>query len=204
MTMVACVLRSGGDFSPAWVRALSRGIRDMVCLSDVIVDGVHCVPLEHPWPRWWAKIELFRPELRRLSDCFLYLDLDTLVLGDLDSLLRYDGDFAMLAGFLESRRGKKVGQSGVMAWTPGPHTDRLYETFAADPNRYMRRYRGDADYIRAHVHHDYLQDRYSGIYSYKLHARNGPPRGAVLICGHGRPRFSDPRAGWAHERWKAA
>lgn len=62
---------------------------------------------------------------------------------------------------------------------------------------------GDADWIFEHVQSESLFDLYPGqIVSLKVHARNGPPEGARLVCGHGDPRFSDPAAGWAHRAWK--
>ncbi len=220
MVTVACVLRSGGDFDATWVRALEAGVRAhlpplyrlpepirFVCLSDVEVPCEH-IPLLHDWPGWWAKVALFEPGL--FEGPVLYLDLDTLVVGDLSDVVSYRGPFAMIAGFFESRRGRKVGQSGVMAWTPGEHTEAIYRAYLARPRSRPHgrsRYRGDADFIRAHVKHEYLQDLFPGqIVSLKKHCRppraKGPPPGARVVCGHGRPRLSDPAAGWAHKHWR--
>jgi hypothetical protein len=205
---IACVLRSGGDFDAHWVRALEAGVRAhlppvlrkavrFVCLSDVDVPCER-IPLLHDWPRWWPKLELFRPGL--FSGRVLYLDLDTLVVGDLSALCHYRGPFAMLADFYRVRKGIKEGESGVMAWTPGPHTAAIYQAYTdgKDPA-------GDRDghYIRSRVRHQYLQDLYPGqIVSLKVHAKKKPPRGARLVCGHGPPRLSDPAAGWAHKTWR--
>nr|WP_145924153.1 hypothetical protein [Halomonas elongata] len=40
-------------------------------------------PLAHGWPGWWSKLELFRPH----GGDLLYLDLDTVVRGDLQPLI---------------------------------------------------------------------------------------------------------------------
>lgn len=205
---IACVLRSGRDFGPEWVEALYAGVRQhapdswdawrFVCLSDRS-DVPGFVPLEHDWPRWWPKLELFRPDL--FDGPVLYLDLDTLVVGDLTPFLGYRGDFAMLSDFGRP----KDAQSGVMAWAPGPTSGAIWRAFTADPRRAMR-YRGDGEFIRAQVHGaDRLQDLYPNqIVSFKRHCRKAPPGGDVrIVAGHGRPRFSDPRAGWAHKAWKA-
>ncbi|MBB6413742.1 hypothetical protein [Mesorhizobium sangaii] len=45
-----------------------------------MVQGVELIPLRHGWPGWWAKMELFRPELR---DDWLVFDLDTSIVGSL-------------------------------------------------------------------------------------------------------------------------
>lgn len=212
---VACVLRSGGDYSPAWFYALKRGLMrhmpgeyrsplhdledgtwTLVCLTDMEV-GVHAIPLEHGWPGWWSKIELFRPGV--FAGRVLYFDLDSLPVGDLSDVAAYDGPFAMLASFYAAERGCKQGESGVMAWTSGPHSEAIYEAYVAEPTLKG----GDGPFIRSHVEHEYLQDLYPGqLVSLKVHARSAPPEDARVVCGHGKPRLSDPKAGWAHCAWR--
>jgi len=87
MLTVACVLRSGGKFDSEYVRKLRDGVlrfanvpHRFVCLSDVDVPCER-IPLEHNWPGWWSKIELFRPGVIKAP--MLYLDLDTIVIGSL-------------------------------------------------------------------------------------------------------------------------
>ena len=72
MTTIACVLRSGGDYGPEWVEKLAcsagnvmgyrLGLR-FVCLTDMEVPHVECIPLAYGWPGWFSKLELFRPGL---------------------------------------------------------------------------------------------------------------------------------------------
>lgn len=207
---VACVLRSGGDYGPEWVYALRRGLNRWLpdhnfrCLTDVpAIPAAIAEPLVHRWPGWWSKIELFRPGL--FEGPVLYLDLDTLVVGDLSGIASYRGPFAMLADFYAAKRGRKQGESGVMAWTPGNHTEAIYRAYCDNPITRG----GDGPFIRRHVKHEYLQDLYPGqLTSLKVHApprtSNGPPEGARLVCGHGRPRFNTAAAGWAHDWWQAA
>src|SRR5690606_28347529 len=93
-------------------------------------------------------------------------------------------------------------QSGVMAFTPGDYTRELWEAFFARHREHVRKFRGDGEWLNAHTKPDRLQDLFPGqIVSFKVHATKGPPRGARLVCGHGKPRFSDPAAGWAHQAW---
>jgi hypothetical protein len=200
---VACVLRSGGTYDVHWVTALRRGVQGhlpgarFVCLSDVPVSGEH-IRLAHDWPKWWAKVELFRPGL--FGGPVLYLDLDTLPVGDLSQIADYRGPLAMLSDFYRPERA----QSGVMAFTPGPVTEGLWEMWSASPQMHMHRYRGDGEWLHEHCSPDRLQELYPGqIVSLKVQAREEPPNGARLVCGHGRPRFDDPKAGWAHQLWRA-
>lgn len=206
MTTIVCVLRSGGDFGPEWVEKLYAGVRehapgvDFWCLTDVDVPGVECIPLPaDAGPGWWAKVALFHPAMTFDSGRrYLYLDLDTIVTGDLADLLAYDGDFAMLSGFYRPA----LAESGVMAWAPGPHTEAIWHAFQHDPHHAMTRVRRDGRFIASHVECDRLQERYPDqIVSLKVHALRGLPGGARLVCGHGRPRLSDPASGWAHAHW---
>lgn len=208
MITVACVLKTGGIYTREWVHALKRGLNrhldgfEFVCLTDDCgVSPVWRVPLEHSWPGWWSKLELFRPGL--FSGSVLYMDLDTLVVGDLSDIASYDGPLAILDDFYRAKRQ----QSAVMAWTPGEHTAAIYDRFLKDPSMYMRRNRSDQEFIESVIPEaDRLQPLYPGqLVSLKVHCSpakaGGPPDGARLVCGHGNPRFSDPGAGWAHREW---
>jgi hypothetical protein len=215
MITVACVLSSGGPYDARWVRALYRGVRDhwpanasyldFVCLSDrrIGMYGIRDIALVGRFPGWWAKLELFRPDV--FDRPVLYLDLDTLVVGDLAELIAPRQRLTMLADFYReaNRAGRpRFGESGVMGWTPGPETEAIWRAFVADPKGARAAHRGDGSFIRANAGHDYWQDVLPGqIVSYKIHARVGPPEGARLVCGHGRPKFTDANAGWAHTRW---
>lgn len=198
------MLRTGGDFSAEWVTALKAGLdlylQDFrfVCLTDdPAVDPRWRVPLLHGFAGWWSKFELFRPGL--FTGRVLYIDLDSIPVGDLSDLARYDGPFAMLSDFYAPQNPA----SGVMAWTAG-EGDALYERFVADPRGIMRRHRTRSDPFYASVLGDVarLQDYAPGqIVSLKAHARAGTPDGARLVCFHGKPRPNDPAAGWAHVEW---
>lgn len=198
MVTIAAVLRSGGDYSPDWVYALRRGVArhldrfDFVCLTDTPL-AVPWVALKHDWPGWFAKLELFRPGL--FTGPVLYFDLDTLIVGDLEQLASYRGPFALISDFYQPQRA----QSGVMAWTPGPHTETLYQRFASEP---FPKGGGDGQWLHAHSKPERLQALYPGqICSFKAQARAGVPAGTRVVCGHGRPRFNESAAGWAHGAW---
>lgn len=204
---ILCVLRSGGAYSPRWVDALARGIelhspsqRDAItCLTDmeVTTPGVRVLPLRFGWPGWWSKLEAFAPGVTEGPTC--YVDLDTLVVGELAPFESYGGPFAMLSDFFKP----SDAESGVMAWVPGPMSEQVWSAFLKDPWANIHRYRRDGRFIAEHAAGaDRLQELYpKKIVSLKVHARKACPAGASLCCGHGRPRFSEPEAGWAHHQW---
>jgi hypothetical protein len=201
--IVACVLRSGGDFDARDVIALRTGVakhlparHQFVCLTDAPIPGVLCFRLRDDAPKWWAKMELFRTDL--FAGRVLYLDLDTLPVGDMTRLASYDGAFAMIRDLGSPKRR----QSGVMAFAGGG-SGWIYDKWQADQGRIMQQYRGDGEWLHAITEADVLQDTEPGIYSLKWQCRHEPPADAVLVCGHGIPRLSDPLSGWAHKLWRS-
>ena len=205
--IIATVCRSGGDFDPSWVHALRRGLNvwapkgfRFVALTDMDC-GIWRVPLIHEWRGWWAKMELFRPGLFHTGERVLYMDLDTLPVGDLTDLCAYDGPFAVLEDFYTP---SFIG-SGVMAWTVSKQTEAIYHSYAEDP---VTRGRDEHMILRQFPDPDRWQNIRPGQ-CVSLKPRRGPdpikhgaPPGARLVCGHGQPRLSDPRAGWAHRLWR--
>lgn len=207
--IVATVLRSGGPtYTPSWVWALKRGLNEHMTgewtfrvLSDLPLNQWR-IPLEYEWPGWWSKVELFRPGVFPRGELVCYMDLDTLVTGDLTRFASYDGDLAVLSDFYRPRDMA----TGMMLFRPGPHTERIFEAFVEAPSEIMARHRSRSDYWYTRVmdQPDRIQSRFpDAVVSFKAHARDGAPAGAVAVCGHGLPRFSDPAAKWAHDFWRA-
>lgn len=202
---VVCVLRSGGVYTPEYVRRLAAGVGQwsnspepvLTCLSDVDLKlpGVKSVPLVTRWPGWLAKLELFRPGLFKPYEQVLYLDLDTVVVGDLTPLLTLHTRFAMLSDFLRP----EYAASGVMSFR-GDWSG-IYERFNDDlvplydswhPER-----RGDGGWIQSALMTmgyipDRLQDLLPGAVSSRKVKRG--PRGQSLVCFHGKPRPHE--VGW--------
>jgi hypothetical protein len=195
MLTVACVLRSGGIYDASWVARLRDGVKRhlpmehrFVCLSDVDVPCER-IPLEHDWPGWWAKVELFK-----IEGPVLYFDLDTAIIGDLSDLA-YAATWPGLKMLQDFYAPDHFG-SGVMAWRG--RVFHIYETFAANTPQEMHKRRarmGDQAYIEDVEGKDLIlawQDALPGqIVSYKVHCRNGIPANARVVCLHGKPKFAD-------------
>lgn len=121
-----------GGYLPEYVQAMQRQVRKwapkgtrFVCLSDVQVPDVECIPLTTDWPGWWSKMEMFRPDL---DFEFFYTDLDNLIVGRMNSLFPC-GEFVL------------NGPPGI--WNTGAmHVPRhvcaqIWGDFTRDPERHM-------------------------------------------------------------------
>lgn len=186
---IVCVLKAGGEFKTEHVAALAESIHrhnpaaSIRCLTDaqLDIDGVEAVPLQHSWPKWWSKIELFRPGVCKGPT--LYLDLDTVVVGQIELEINR---FTMLADVY--RRGD-FG-SGVMAWQQTP--EHIYHKFLKAPAKYMAAYRtrnrwGDQAFIRDHLGETPATFG-AHFRSYKAHCKQGVPEDTRVVYFHGKPR----------------
>lgn len=194
---IACVLRSGGDFTPEHVRLLKRGAfqhfnipgcyLNFICLTDMPVHdaSVRVIPLSCGWPGWWSKMELFR---RDIEGDLLYFDLDTVILGDLTRLASVN-QLTLLRDFY---RPKGLG-SGMM-YLPAKERAEAWQAWIANPAQHMRMRGGDQRFLetlwleRAARWQDLCPGE---VLSYKADVRkhgNVIPAGARVLCFHGTPR----------------
>lgn len=215
MLTVLCVLRSGGGYDAEWVRKLRDGVaRNLtipyrfVCLSDVEVPCER-IPLEHDWPGWWSKIEIFRKWV--ITGPTLYLDLDTVITANLDKIANLSYDFAALRNF---HQPDFIG-SGVMWFRSAdtvPH--RVYEKFSRMPLAYIAHHErvqkgshlGDQAFIwdtlrEQGISIPFLTDEFSGVKSYKYHAQSHLPADTKIVCFHGLPKLPEVNAPWVTQHW---
>ena len=175
-----CVLRSGGDFKPEHVKRLARQVPDLVCLSDVEVDGVTTIPPKYDWPGWWSKMELFRPDIR--GDLF-YLDLDTLVV----KMPFMPGRSTVLRDFGDD----KVIGSGLM-FLKEKDREAIWDAWIASPEKHMAKHikwpAGDQGFLLPFLKDAQRWQKVAKVYSYKIHCKRGIPADADIVCFHGKPR----------------
>jgi hypothetical protein len=178
------VLKSGGEYTAAHVQRLASQVPGLVCLSDVEVPGVPCVPIKKHWPRWWSKIELFGPAF---DTDILHIDLDTTVLGDISEFLKV-GKTTMLRDFYH----KGVFASGLM-YIHQDDKKKVFDAFCADSERIMAKHKsppllGDQGFLTTVLKPQAWQDVLpKKVVSYRV-MRDKPPEGAVIICYFGKDR----------------
>ncbi len=199
---VACVLRSGGVYSPGWVDRLQRQVEEhispsrFVCLTDYVDLKSEYIELKHDWPGWWSKLELFRPGL--FEGPVLYIDLDTLVVGPLPDLL--DPAYRTLTSFatLEDHNTEGMPASGVMLWDAD--TVPIYEIALEEPPM-MNHERSDVWWATHFKPRSFLQRIWPGVFgSYKVDRLERGPGDFEVISFHGTPKMN-AAAPWAQKAW---
>jgi hypothetical protein len=207
MLTVWAVCKSGAEYDAEWVRKLKAGVtrnltvpHEFKCLSDIDVPGR--VPLRHKWPGWWSKLEVFR-EAKGPS---LYLDLDTVVTGNIDHLTDLPMDFAAIQNFHDENM---IG-SAVM-WFKKPMVE-VYEKFCEKPFRWIEYhdrkrdgpYLGDQAFIWDSMGRkvETFDMEKMGIKSFKFHCREGLPKDTRVVCFGGKPKATEVKANWLSEHWK--
>lgn len=152
----------------------------LVCLSDVDVPGVPCIPLEYDWPKWWAKLEICRPDIK--GDVF-FIDLDTNVykmpeMPGVDTVLTDFGD-------------PNVIGSGLMYLTEETRL-KVWEEFIKDPKKNMAAHikwpAGDQGFFLRFLKGAKRWQSLINVYSYKIHCKKGIPDNTDILCFHGKPR----------------
>ena len=172
-------VREGTKYGPEYTFALKQQV-PVICLGD---DR----PLRSGLKGWFAKIELFAPWNADLRPA-LFFDLDTYVVGDLSPFEDLDhSKLWMINDFNIPERG----ESGLLLVPDSPITDTIWQ------NR-QQMWNTDGEYLRQFEHQ--RLNVVDGIYSYKLHCKEGIPEGARIICFHGRPRPHETQ-GWAQDYW---
>lgn len=148
-------------------------------------------------PGWWEKLRLFKAGMFP-GGRVLFLDLDTFIVGNIDDIASYDGQFATLRDFW---RKDGLGPA-VMLWRTDADLGIWEEWEAA--GKPMKLANGDQGWLEQHFGNrkpDILQDRFQGRFvSYKTHCTTCIPEGASVVCFHGKPRPHEA-TGWAKEYW---
>ena len=187
--LIFCV-RQGDKYGPEYVRALRamcRPAHAVFCLGD---GPDATVGLRYGLKGWWAKLELFSPELRPYRP-FLFLDLDVVVHGSLDHLEM--DRFTMVRDFIFPERFN----SSVM-WVP-KETGEIWPTFIANKETHMANNPSDQEFLGRFAEGVFPED--AGIHSYRLECRD-EPKGSV-ICFHGKPKPHEA-GGWVRDEWPSS
>lgn len=169
-------------------------------LPEIIVKPL---PYSLPTDGCWPKLYLFSKEAG-LSGRVVYLDLDTIITGDITPLLSLDVSFASLYNiFKYLRTGKREVGGGILVWDADKYYW-IWKDYIIQREIVEGRYVGSGDqgYLNDMVHHKYfLQDLFPNkIVSYKAEGYNPE---AMLVYFHGSPRPHEvvESEKWLKDRW---
>lgn len=226
MINVLC-LKWGGRYGPEYVnrlyRAVCRHLRPsrfvFTCITDDkagLLDPIVVLPILDPGLEgWWHKMTIFCPT-RRFSMPVLYIDLDTVILGDLTplaDLAEGTTDIWFLSDFYwpgNLATGIMVLPEDVGCWIYADWIEHKCDLVLAG---------GDQDALRE-IFRRYsrpwgmLQEHLPGqIVSYKVDCcsgqlpgqvrRGSPPAAARVVCFHGVPKPHQVEdLPWISANWK--
>ncbi len=208
MINIIC-LKWGTKYGPEYVNRLYAGIRRnttqefrLLCFTDDnrgITSAVetHALPFSSELDSWWNKLYLFSRDLPiSLDDTVFYIDLDTLVVDNIDHLLKFQPNkLTALRDFYHgiAKSAGLVG-SGLMSWPHGMY-DHVWRQFIADPQAVIQQAypHGDQWWVEKSIPDlIFWQDVFPDhVVSFKLHCRKGLPENSKIVCYHGRPSIPE-------------
>jgi hypothetical protein len=198
MRTIVCV-RKGQKYTEQDVTALKAQCLEhepdarFICLSEQD-NKCETIPLRHDYPGWWSKLELFSPENEHLRP-FLFLDLDTFVLGNFGDMWDMCGNsFWMLEDFYRPNGGQSA-----MMWIP-KNVSHIWDAWIRCPSTHMSNHKGDQGFLET-FNFNYIQNVFKGHMSYKVHDLSDSPKGAVTVHFHGKPKAQET-TGWALQYWQ--
>lgn len=197
MVTVTCVFW-GDKFSKDYVYNLKSSVERnttiphrFVCLSDQILNGIETIILRPGLTGWWNKMQMFDG---RIEGRVVYLDLDTVIVGNIDWLLQYEGEFAGIEdlGSVNEHQPHLKGklQSAVLAWD-SKEADWIWNFFNFRKGLCTSAFRGDGEFLERVVpthKRVLLQHIFPGeIKSYKYDVYPDKYKDTSIVCFHGRP-----------------
>jgi hypothetical protein len=165
--LILC-MKWGTVYGPDYVNILyamvARNITGpfkVVCFTDDttgIRDEVMCRPLpslgcEIPpdVPGKWPKVALWSRELEGLEGLALFIDLDSVIVGNIDDYFTYGNPEDVITARNWVRPFSKAGQTSVFRFQIGRHPYML-ENLQADPTNLSRKYKFEQNYVTAGIH----------------------------------------------------
>lgn len=200
MLNIITVLKTGGfkqdwlsvNYKPEYVIRLKKQIEDnitipfrFICLSDVDIEGIETIPLKDNLKGWWSKLEIFR----EFND-FLYFDLDTTIIGNIDELANYNG-FTAYQDFI------KKNLSSAFLRVKGDYSF-IYNDFIKNKDEIMQQYTtrkdwGDQKLIedtlkRHNKDFSFFDNKHFISYNFEIVKGKKPIDESIIIyCGNSKP-----------------
>jgi len=203
----ACRKYITGDFQFVCLTNESEGIR-----SEVQIHPVPEIGLDewHYYNGAWPKIAVFLPNLYDLEGRALFIDLDTVLLGNIDALFEVPGPLVAIDNDpWKEKTGQPQTMSSIFAFDLGS-LGHLVDQIKADRDVLVKRHTIEQAFLHAAVQ-DISYWPQEWLVSFKYHLRRPllvdrilppkiPSKQARLLIFHGKPRPVDlarpPKGNW--------
>lgn len=200
--MIVVCVKVGNKYGPEYVNKLRNMVarntnipHRFLCLTDD-PNGldVEWSPIGCEYPGWWSKLVLFKSH-PALTERFVYLDLDTVIVGNLDPLMRMTSWFAILKDWWAPSYN-----SSVMVMEPNSQRQ-VWDNFNYE--RDSVRVHGDQNIITEQAESlTILQDYMPAFFgSYKANDLEKGPGRYRVVCFHGDPKPHTFEKGWVRDAW---
>jgi hypothetical protein len=214
MITVWC-MNTGGHAPDSEVRLLERQVAVHLkephifqCISEHHIDGIYNVQPINDLPGWWGKINLFNMRLSHSRN--LWLDLDTVITGSLDEIVRPLSGSQLRCGLNWAASDLGSCQSSMMYWE-GNSAEVISESFDHSDAHWPPMETawskghpqcGDQEWISYLRDTGQLKVEYftaPELRSYKYHCLGGLPPDTRVVAFHGRPKPAEVSDGWVKE-----
>ncbi|TMW60198.1 hypothetical protein Poli38472_000240 [Pythium oligandrum] len=221
---VVCV-KWGAKYASDYVDKLCSSIRrnvdaeqvevEFVCLTDdpqgITSPDIAVIPLEDNWNGWWNKIQLFSPRIAgQLREHCVYIDLDTVIVGDVTSLLQTSTrtSFALLrTDDMANERRTGGYNSSIIVWhNVGDIYQSLYEvlkTHFSGISTYIYKLDHWFEMMLPHVAFvDDLEPQHVVEYQSLEGDERKVPENARVVCFPLQPKPHQATAPWISTHWQ--
>jgi len=174
------------------------------CFTDRHIPGINNIEIPAEvvaWKRNFTKFFVYSED-NPLSGRIIMTDLDTVITGNIDHLIQYDGSWCGIRPM--NNRFKTHRGGGLVSFRKEDHVW-LYRDVADNIKRYSTKYQGNERFVYQQwfAESDTWQDLYPGsIASYKYDILKGNGIDAPFIAFHGRPRPHEVAHPIVKEHWK--
>jgi len=141
---------------------------------------------------WWVKLALFQPG--RFKGRVLYLDLDSVIVGQLDELVENKGIIDMHDWGWDAHHLN----SSVMVWDAGEH-ERIFTGYKPAVGRFFC-VGGDQEWITQVGGWEPLPKQ--TVRSYRYHSMKAVQPGCSVVTMHGHPKPHEITDGWVPQHWR--
>lgn len=159
MKNIIC-MKWGDKFGPEYVNRLYNMVQEnltlehrFICFTDNtegLIQGIETRPLpevtlENGLPeRGWKKLGVFSNQLSDLSGTALFLDLDTIITGNINQFFEVEGEFLIIKDW--DFKNDIIGNSSVFRFEIGTHFD-ILENFCQNGEEIRTKYRNEQAYL---------------------------------------------------------